>query len=102
MPLSLAFASPPASALLEMTTTTSAGKSAALAASISATMFDPRPEIRIATRRFMTSPRQIEMTVIDHAVFARGGDDLAEQRHALATLREEVRHLIDRLRLHDR
>src|SRR5947209_11114434 len=84
MPLSRALASPPASALLEMTTTISAGKSCALAASTSAVMFDPRPEIRMATRRFMASPFKIEMAVIDHAVLARGGNDLTQQHHAFA------------------
>src|ERR1700680_589167 len=93
-PLSLAFARPSASALLEITTTISAGKSAAFAASISAAMFDPRPEIRIATRRFMASPCQIKMTVIDHAVFAGRRDDFAKKGDALAALRENVRNLI--------
>ena len=44
----------------------------ALPASISAAMLEPRPEIRMATRRFIASPRQIEMTVIDHAMLSLG------------------------------
>src|ERR1700726_4714093 len=91
-PLARAFSRPPASARLEITTANSAGKSPSLAASISAAMFDPRPEIRIATRRFMAlaSPCQIEMTVIDHAMVARGRDHLAQKHHALAALREDA------------
>ena len=73
-----------------MTATISAGKSAALAASISATMLEPRPEIRMATRRFMTSLRKIEVTVIDHAVLAFRRDHFAEQSHGLAGLRENL------------
>src|SRR6267142_2704068 len=88
IPAACAFARPPASARFEITTAISAGKSSACAASINAAMFDPRPEIRMATRRFMASPCQIEMTVIDHAMFALGGDHLAQQRHALAALGE--------------
>jgi hypothetical protein len=30
---------------------------------INAAMFDPRPEIRIATRRFMASPCEIDLTM---------------------------------------
>jgi len=30
---------------------------------IKAAMFDPRPEIRIATRRFMASPYEIDLTM---------------------------------------
>ena len=56
IPLAFARSSPAASARLEITTAISAGKSAGLAASISAAMFDPRPEIRMATRRFITAP----------------------------------------------
>src|SRR6266436_991498 len=101
--MSLAFARsrPPASARLEITTTISAGKSSAVAARISAAMFDPRPEIRIATRRFMASPCQIEMTVIDYAMFTRGRDHLAQKHNALAALRESVGDLLDGIRLHD-
>ena len=83
-----------ASARLEITTAISAGKSPAFAAaSISAAMFDPRPEIRMATRRFIASPRQIEVAVIDHAMLAGGRDDLAEQRNALAARGQDVGHL---------
>src|SRR6185295_2598537 len=96
MPSAPAFASPAASALLEMTTTISAGKSCARAAPISAVMFDPRPEIRMATRRFMASPCEIEMAVIDHAVFACGGNDLAQQRCGFAGAPDHVHHLVDR------
>jgi hypothetical protein len=41
----------------------SAGKSSSLAALINAAMFDPRPEIRIATRRFMASPCETDLTM---------------------------------------
>src|SRR6186713_1591614 len=102
MPLASAFSSPAASARLEMTATISAGKSADFAASISAAMFDPRPEIRMATRRFMASPRQIQMTVIDHAVFAFSRDHFAEQRDGLAALGEDFGDLVDGVRLDDR
>src|SRR4051794_16360918 len=95
MPLSRALASPAASALLEMTTTISAGKSRALAASTSAVMFDPRPEIRMATRRFMASPFKIEMAVIDHAVLAGGGNDFAQQHGAFAGLGEDIHDPVD-------
>ncbi len=50
MPASAARARPAASGRFESTSTISAGKSGARAASISETMFEPRPEIRIATR----------------------------------------------------
>src|SRR5439155_12371126 len=100
-PLTLAFSRPPASARLEITTAISAGKSSSVAASINAAMFDPRPEIRMATRRFMASPCQIEMTVIDHAMFAFGGDHLAQQRHALAALGKNSGDLFDRIGLDD-
>src|ERR1700722_6157334 len=102
MPLDFAFSRPPASARLEITTTISAGKAFSLDASIRATIFDPRPEIRIATRRFMASPRQIEVTVINHAMLALCGDHLAEQRDALAGLGENVGDLFDGVRFHDR
>src|SRR6267154_2521445 len=102
MPWAAAFSRPPASARLEMTVTISAGKSGALAASISAAMFDPRPEIRMATRRFMASPRKIQMTVIDHAVLALSRDHFAEQDYALAAFGKNLRHLFDRFGFHDR
>src|SRR4051812_2796427 len=101
MPLSRALASPPASALLEMTTTISAGKSCALAASTSAVIFDPRPEIRMATRRFMASPFKREMAVIDHAVLAGRRDDFAEQNHAFAGLGENLHDLLHRVGFDD-
>ena len=47
---------------------------------------------------FMASPPQIEMAVIDHAVFASGLDHLAQQRNALAASRENVDDLLDRRR----
>src|SRR5882757_5759699 len=100
-PLSRAFTSPPASALLEMTTTISAGKSWRRAASISAVMFDPRPEIRMATRRFMVSPCQIEMAVIDHAVLAGGGNDFAQQHNAFTGLGEDIHDPLDRIGFDD-
>src|SRR3954452_7498201 len=95
MPAARAPKSPAASALLEMTTTISAGKSWRLAASTSAVMFEPRPEIRMATRRFMASPGKIEMAVVDHTVLAGRGNDLAEQRGAFAGLGEDIHHPID-------
>src|SRR5882757_50016 len=101
MPLASAFCKPPASARLEITTTISAGKSLASAAAISAAMFDPRPEIRMATRRFMVSPCQIEMTIIDHAMFALGGNHFAQKRHGLAALRQNVGNLFNRIRPDD-
>src|SRR5258707_2419967 len=100
-PQARAFSRPPASDRLEITTAISAGKSSAAAARISAAMFDPRPEIRIATRRFMASPCQIEMTVIDYAMFTRGRDHLAQKHKALAALRENVGDLLDGIRLYD-
>src|ERR1700722_2252588 len=102
MPLCLAFSRPPASDRLEITTTISAGKSASLAASISATMFDPRPEIRMATRRFIASPRQIEMTVIDHAMFGLGVDHLAQQHDVLSGFRQNLGDLCNGVWPHDR
>src|ERR1700687_1261440 len=101
MPLAPALSRPPASARLEITRTISAGKSAAAAASIKAAMFDPRPEIRIATRRFMASPGEIEMTVIDHAVVAGGRDHLAQLGNALAGRGEDLGDLFDRVGLGD-
>src|SRR3984957_4656178 len=101
MPPARAFSRPPASARLEITTAISAGKSAARAASISAAMFDPRPEIRMATRSFMALTCKIEMTVIDHAVFAGGRDHLAQQRDTLAAFGEHVADRFDRVGLHD-
>src|SRR5215218_4881001 len=102
MPLAAAFSRPPASARLEITVTISAGKSGSFAASISAAMFDPRPEIRMATRRFMSSPRQVQMTVIDHAVLAFCRDHFAEMRDGLAALGEDFADLVDRVGLYDR
>src|SRR5712671_3275046 len=97
MPWAAAFSRPPASARLEITATISAGKSGALAASINAAMFDPRPEIRMATRRFMMSPREIKVAVIDHAMLslmvALGRDHFAEQRYALAGFGEDLGHV---------
>src|SRR5260370_1121469 len=95
MPTSRARRSPAALALLEITTTISAGKSWRRAASTSAVMFDPRPEIRMATRRFMASLCQIEMAVIDHAVLTGGGNDFAQQHRAFAGLGEDIHHLVD-------
>src|SRR3954449_9221109 len=100
-PPSRALATPPALPLLEMTTTISAGNSGARAASISAVMFDPRPEIRMATRRFMTSPCEIEMAVIDDAVLAGCGNDFAQQHGALARRGEDLDDLVDRIGLDD-
>src|ERR1700688_3004429 len=100
-PLARAFSRPPASARLEITTAISAGKSAARAASIRAAMFDPPPEIRMATRRFIASPCEIEMTVIDHAVFAGSRDRLAQQPHALAAIGEHLGDLLNGIWLDD-
>src|SRR2546430_1055320 len=102
MPLALAFSSPPAPARLDTTTAISAGKSFCRAASISAAMFDPRPEIKMATRRFIASPRKVEVTIIDHAVLARGRDHFAEQRDTLAALAQDLVDLLYRIRFHDR
>src|SRR6266481_3169687 len=102
IPLALAFARPSASARFEITSAISAGKSARLAAWINATIFEPRPEIRMATRRFIASPRQIEVTIIDHAMFARGLDYFTQQRDAFAAVLENAGDLFDRVRLHDR
>src|SRR3981081_3610875 len=100
-PLSRALSRPPASDRLEITTTISAGKSLAAAARINAAMFDPRPEIRIATRRFMASPCQIEMTVINHAMFGRSWDHFAQKRNVLAALGQNVGDLFNCVGLHD-
>src|ERR1700677_3986547 len=102
IPLCLAFSRPPASDRFEITTTISAGKSASLAASISPAMFDPRPEIRMATRRFIASPRQIEMTVIDHAMLTLGLDHLAQQRDVLSGFRQNVGNLGNGVGSHQR
>src|ERR1700722_12961923 len=102
IPLCLAFSRPPASDRFEITTTISAGKSASLAASISAAMFDPRPEIRMATRRFIASPRQIEMTVIDHAMLTLGLDHLAQQHDVLSGFGQNVGDLCNGVRSYDR
>ena len=56
MPACRARARPAASGVLASTSTISAGKSAARAPSIRAAMLEPRPEMRMATRRFMRSP----------------------------------------------
>src|SRR5216683_5229433 len=47
------------------------------------------------------SPCEIEMTVIDHAMFTRGWDHLAQQRNALAALGENAGDLFDGIRFHD-
>src|SRR3954470_13011025 len=101
MPLALAFSSPGASARLEITATMSAGKSAGSAASINAAMFEPRPEIRMATRSFMMLLQKVEVTVVDHAMFTIGRDHLTEQGHGLAALRENLGDRVDRVRLDD-
>src|SRR5882672_6331189 len=95
IPLAFAVSRPPASERLEITTTIWAGKSSAAAAWIIAAMFDPRPEIRIATRRFMSSPCRIDLTMRDR-------DDRYKPRDVLAALREDVGDLFDGIRLHDR
>src|SRR5260370_10274570 len=100
-PLARALSRPKASERLDMTTTISAGKSGSPAASIRADMFDPRPEIRMATRRFIASPAQIKMAVVNHAVLAVGRDHLAQQRHALAALGENLGALFDLIRPDD-
>src|SRR5438552_9176779 len=64
-------------------------------------MLDPRPEIRMATRRFMPSPRKIEMAVIDDAMLGRGWNDFAEQRDVLAGAGQNLRDLRDGVRLYD-
>jgi hypothetical protein len=68
------------------------GKSSSLAALINAVMFDPRPEIRIATRRSWfhhpkpISPCEIKMTVVDHARFACGRITSPKSTTAFAAL----------------
>src|ERR1700722_7952587 len=79
-----------------------AAKSASFAASISAAMFDPRPQLRMAPRRFIASPRQIEMTVIDHAMLGLGLDHLAQQHDVLSGFRQNVGDLCNGVRSHDR
>src|SRR5258708_18819272 len=101
MPAAPALSSPPASARLATTTATSAGKSSAAAAWISAAMLDPRPEIRMAVRRFMPSPRQIEMAVIDHAIFGGARDHFAEPHDGLAGRGENLGDVAGRIRLDD-
>src|SRR6185437_10934643 len=96
----LARSSPGASARLEKTTAISAGKSGAAAALISAAMLEPRPEIRMATRRFIISPRQIEVSVIDDPVLALGRDHLAEQADALAARGQNIGDRVEPVRLH--
>src|SRR6202045_1657361 len=100
-PLARALSRPKAPERLEMTTTISAGKSCSLAASIRADMFDPRPEIRMATRRFIASPAQIKMAVVSHAVLACGRDHLTQQGHGLAALGQNRGDLFDRIRFDD-
>ena len=57
MPVALAVARPPASGRFDNTSTISAGQVLSFAASISAAMLEPRPEIRTATRlRLMSYP----------------------------------------------
>src|SRR5450755_1327191 len=100
-PADLALSNPPASERFDTTTAICAGKSTAAAACSSAAMLDPRPEIRMATRRFMSSPCKIEMAVIDHAMFGGGWDHFAQQHDGLAGRRENLGDLLDRIRLHD-
>ena len=83
--------SPPASALLEITTTISAGKSCGLGG------LDQRRHVRSAPGNqdgdaafHGLTMRQIEMAVIDHAVLAVGRDDFAQQRDGLAGFGEDV------------
>src|SRR6516162_965020 len=85
-----------------MTRAISAGKSGAAAALISAAMLEPRPEIRMATRRFMVLQREIEVAVIDDAMLAFGRDHLAELRHRLAGVGEDPHYLVDGIGLDDR
>src|SRR5262249_39416275 len=101
-PLALAFSRPSASALFEMTSEISAGKSGMAAALISAAMLEPRPEIRMATRRFMGLQRQIELAVIDDAMLALGRDYSTELRHRLTGIGEDLHHLVDGIRIDDR
>ena len=41
-------------------------------------MLEPRPEIRMATRRLVISIRQIEVAAVNHALIAGCFDDFAE------------------------
>src|SRR4029079_5930788 len=70
MPAALAYATPAESGRLETTRPISAGYSRAFAASTSAAMFEPRPEIRTATRFLrISSPGEFEVPGIRHLGF---------------------------------
>jgi hypothetical protein len=65
MPIASAWARPAASGLFDNTSAISAGYEGAFAASIKATMLEPRPEMRTATRFLaMRSPSEIEVPAI--------------------------------------
>ena len=95
-----ALSSPPASARLEITTTISAGKS------VARRRLDQGGHVRSApgnqdgdtALHGLTMRTEIEMTVIDHAMFARGRDHLAQQRDAFAAFGEDLGDLFDRVR----
>src|SRR5262249_54974280 len=79
----------------------SAGKSSAAADLISAAMFDPRPEIRMATRRFIGSPFETQVTVIDDALVACR-NHFTEWRYTLTARRKNLRDLLNCIRPHNR
>ena len=56
----------------------------------------------MATRRFIASPRKVQMTVIDHAMLAGGRDHLAEQRDGLAATAKTSITFVHRVSLNDR
>src|SRR5437868_6328193 len=70
----------------------SAGKSAARAASISAAMFDPWPEIRMATRRLIACPLrpEVEVIVVDDPLLAVGFDHPSKQRNRFTAARQHI------------
>ena len=85
MPAACAVASPPAFGRFDATSTISAGKVLSFAASISAAMLEPRPEIRTATRLRLMSPSiwpEIERAIIRDARAAGRAIHLAEREGA--------------------
>src|SRR3972149_2676891 len=88
MPAARAISRPPASGRFDSTSTISAGKLLSFAASISAALLEPRPEMRMAPRlRLMPSP-EIEFAVVDDARLVGGAHHFAKSHHAFARARE--------------
>src|SRR6185295_17424246 len=90
----LATASPLAPDLLDKTRAISAGKLRAFAASISALMFEPRPEMRMATRLRATLRSEVESARVGDMRCAIDHRDLADPRHRLTDFREGRRHRV--------